>query len=148
MVIYYVDDDPEDLDVLAEIGISMGIEVVPIHESDEVHSKILQTDQDTTRGEAELSAAKVIFLDVNMPVKSGYELLEELKLSESLKSLPIITFSTGHDVATIEKCWQLGADMYIRKGSSLDRYKEILRQVKAIDWQSYKRSEETFVLTA
>lgn len=138
LVIYYVDDDPEDLDVLAEIGISMGIEIVPIHESDEVHSKIQQTDQ----------GPKVIFLDVNMPVKSGYDLLEEFKHSDHLKNFPIVTFSTGHDVATIEKCWQLGADMYIRKGNSLDRYKEILRQVKAIDWQSYKRSEENFVLTA
>lgn len=136
LVIYYVDDDPEDLDVLAEIGISMGIEVVPIHESEEVHTKINYTER----------GPKVIFLDVNMPIKSGYDLLEELKLSGTM-NLPVVTFTTGHDVETIEKCWQLGADMYIRKGNSLERYKEILRQVKAIDWQSYQRSEENFVLT-
>lgn len=138
LVIYYVDDDPEDLDVLAEIGIAMGIEVVPIDDSDQVYAKI----QRTSKG------PKVIFLDVNMPLKSGYDLLEEFKHSDSLHGLPIVTFSTGNDLETIEKCWQLGADMYIRKGSSLDGYKKMLRKVMDIDWQSYVRSEENFILTA
>ena len=138
LVIYYVDDDPEDLDVLAEIGISMGIEVIPIDDSEQVYSKIQHTN----------NGPKVIFLDVNMPLKSGYDLLEEFKHSDTLHGLPIVTFSTGHDLETIEKCWELGADMYIRKGSSLDGYKKILRQVMAIDWLSYKRSEENFILTA
>ena len=138
LVIYYVDDDPEDLDVLAEIGISMGIEVVPIDDSEQVYAKIQPTHQ----------GPKVIFLDVNMPLKSGYELLEEFKHSDVLHGLPVVTFSTGHDLETIEKCWQLGADMYIRKGSSLDGYKKMLRKVLDIDWQSYVRSEENFILTA
>jgi len=137
LVIYYVDDDPEDLDVLAEIGISMGIEVVPIDDSNQVYAKI----QPLRNG------AKIIFLDVNMPLKSGYELLEEIKHS-ALHRMPVVTFSTGHDLETIEKCWALGADMYIRKGSSLDGYKKMLRKVMAIDWQSYVRSEENFILTA
>jgi CheY-like chemotaxis protein len=138
LVIYYVDDDPEDLDVLAEIGISMGVEVIPIDDSDQVYTKIRHTSQ----------ASKIIFLDVNMPLKSGYEILEEFKHSATLHGLPIVTFSTGHDLETIEKCWQLGADMYIRKGSSLDGYKKMLRKVMAIDWQSHVRSEENFILTA
>jgi DNA-binding response OmpR family regulator len=138
LVIYYVDDDPEDLDVLAEIGISMGIEVIPISESDQVYAEIKHTKQ----------GPKVIFLDVNMPLKSGYDLLEEFKHSDTLHGLPIVTFSTGHDLETIEKCWQLGADMYIRKGSSLDSYKKILRRVMAIDWRSYVRNEDNFILTA
>ncbi len=146
LVIFYVDDDPEDLDVLAEVGISMGIEVVPIDDSAQVYAKIqsLLPNVDVSTS----NAAKVIFLDVNMPLKSGYDLLEELKHSDTLHGLPVVTFSTGHDLETIEKCWQLGADMYIRKGSSLDGYKKMLRKVMAIDWHSYERSEENFILTA
>lgn len=138
LVIYYVDDDPEDLDVLAEIGMGMGIEVIPIHGTNGVQDKI----------SADKEGTKVIFLDVNMPVKSGFDLLEELKHSETCQNLPIVTFSTGHDLETIEKCWQLGADMYIRKGQSVVRYKEILAQVNSIDWQHYTRNEENFILTA
>ena len=138
LVIYYVDDDPEDLDVLAEIGIAMGIEVIPISDSDQVYAQIKHTKH----------GPKIIFLDVNMPLKSGYDLLEEFKHSDTLHGYPIVTFSTGHDIETIEKCWQLGADMYIRKGSSLDSYKNILRRVMAIDWRSHVRNEENFILTA
>ncbi len=39
----------------------------------------------------------VLFLDLNMPCKNGYECLEEIKRSDELKSLPIIIFSTSYD---------------------------------------------------
>jgi response regulator RpfG family c-di-GMP phosphodiesterase len=136
LVIYYVDDDPEDLDVFAEVAISMDVEVIPINESDDVKRKILLPHD----------GVKILFLDVNMPIKSGYEVLEEFKRTESLNHFPIVTFSTGHDSETIKKCWDLGADLFIQKGNSLDRYKEILRQVKTIDWRSFKRTQEKFVL--
>jgi len=136
LIIFYVDDDPEDLDVFAETAISAGVDVVPLSDSDDIASNVLKAD----------GRDKVIFVDINMPAKSGFDLLKELRQSDDLKKLPIVAFSTGHDAVTIKKCWDFGADLFIRKGSSLEQYREILTAVEAIDWSSFTRDPKAFVL--
>lgn len=133
-LIFYVDDDPEDLDVFAETAMAMDIKVIPISDLDEMESKIMSR-----------AGLKVMFLDINMPGKSGYDVLKDIRKSNSLKNLPIVAFSTGHDAVTIKKCWDFGADLFIRKGSSLQEYQEIFKYVKAVDWSSFTRDPKAFV---
>ena len=134
-VIFYVDDDPEDLDVFAEIAMALGINVIPISDSEEMESKLNARD-----------GIKVIFLDINMPGKSGFDVLKEIRQFKDPMHVPIVAFSTGHDAVTIKKCWDFGADLFIRKGNSLEQYQDILKKVKAIDWAGFVRDPKAFVL--
>ncbi|RZJ29967.1 MAG: response regulator [Flavobacterium sp.] len=136
LIIFYADDDPEDLDVFAEIAMVSGIEVIPINDPNELHTALLNAPPGN----------KMVFLDINMPSKSGFDLMKEIKSSDKLKRLPIVAFSTGHDAVTIKKSWDFGADLFIRKGNSLSQYKEIFQKVKKIDWQNFQRDPKEFVL--
>ena len=57
----------------------------------------------------------VVFLDMNMPRKNGFECLEEIKRTEKLKSIPVILFSTSFDQDIVNMLYQKGAQYYIQK---------------------------------
>src|SRR4051812_1809722 len=57
----------------------------------------------------------VLFLDLNMPRKTGYECLDEIKLNHKLKNLPVIIFSTSFDHDVVDALYKKGAHYYVRK---------------------------------
>ena len=77
----------------------------------------------------------IVFLDLSMPRKTGFECLTEIKGSEKLKNITVIVFTTsfarGIDfeqglIGTLEK---IGAEEYIRKPSSFEELKQIISRV-------------------
>ena len=57
----------------------------------------------------------LLFLDINMPRKNGFECLVEIKRNEDMKSLPVIIFSTSDNERDIKEAFDAGADLYIVK---------------------------------
>ena len=72
----------------------------------------------------------LILLDLNLPKKSGSEILEEIKLDPSLKSIPVVILTTSTAEQDILQSYQLHANCYITKPVDLDQF---LKVVKAID---------------
>ena len=70
----------------------------------------------------------LIFLDLNMPKKNGYECLKEIKNNYLWKQIKTIILSTTSDTAQIKKCYFLGADTFITKASDFDEFKLNLGQ--------------------
>lgn len=70
----------------------------------------------------------VLFLDLNMPRKNGFECLSEIKLSEKLKKLPVIVFSTSFEQEVVNQLYQNGAQYFIRKPSEFSQFKKIIQQ--------------------
>jgi CheY-like chemotaxis protein len=70
----------------------------------------------------------VIFLDLNMPVMSGIELLSELKKQELLKDIPVIIFSTSQLEDIKREAKNSGAYDYISKPNNFNELKGILRK--------------------
>lgn len=68
----------------------------------------------------------VVFLDINMPRKNGFECLSEIKQSEKLKQLPVIMFSTSFEQEVINQLYQNGAQYFIRKPSEFSQFKKII----------------------
>jgi chemotaxis family two-component system response regulator Rcp1 len=72
----------------------------------------------------------LILLDLNLPKKGGREVLEEIKGSPTLKSIPIVILTTSASEADILRSYQLHANCYITKPVDLDGF---LSVVKSID---------------
>ena len=68
----------------------------------------------------------VLFLDLNMPRKSGLECLTEIKVTEELKHLPIIIFSTSLDLEVVDSLYEKGANYYIRKPGDFSALKKVI----------------------
>jgi chemotaxis family two-component system response regulator Rcp1 len=72
----------------------------------------------------------LILLDLNLPKKSGRDILEEIKLDPSLKSIPVVVLTTSAAEEDIFRSYQLHANCYITKPVDLDQF---LRVVRTID---------------
>lgn len=70
----------------------------------------------------------VIFLDINMPVISGWHCLEEFKRSQQLKNVPIYIYTTSSHKKEKERAMQMGATGFITKPSDFKELIEILRK--------------------
>lgn len=72
----------------------------------------------------------VILLDLNMPRMNGTEFMKIAKADESLKTIPIIVFTTSNTEHDITQSFELGAAGYMVK--SVD-YHKFIETIKTID---------------
>jgi CheY-like chemotaxis protein len=70
----------------------------------------------------------VLFLDLNMPRKNGFDCLSEIKDSEKLNSLSVIIFSTSYEPEVVSLLYKNGAHYYIRKPNSYGQLKKLIHQ--------------------
>ncbi|RVT72247.1 response regulator [Flavobacterium sufflavum] len=84
---------------------------------------------------AETVLPNIIFLDLNMPLKSGIECLKEIKADSKFKDIVIAIYSTSSSEEDIENTFVLGANIYIKKPNNFGKLKEILSEVVTLNWQ-------------
>lgn len=76
----------------------------------------------------------ILFLDLSMPRKTGFECLTEIKENIKLKSLPVLVFTTsfgrGFDFekSLIDTLTRIGAEEYIRKPGDFQQLKQIIHR--------------------
>jgi two-component system, chemotaxis family, response regulator Rcp1 len=72
----------------------------------------------------------LILLDLNLPKKGGWQVLEEIKADPRLKSIPVVILTTSGAEEDILRSYQHHANCYITKPVDLDQF---LKVVKTID---------------
>ena len=70
----------------------------------------------------------LILLDIQMPIKNGYETTIEIRKNNKLKNLPIIALTAGIMIGEKEKCIEYGMDDYISKPFKLLELKTIINK--------------------
>lgn len=90
----------------------------------------------------------ILFLDLNMPKKNGYECLLEIKKVQKFDNIAIAIYSTSSSEEDIENTFVQGANIYIKKPSDFNILKKILSQVVTINWQYHTSglNKENFLL--
>ena len=141
--IYLADDDADDREFFEEALKEVSI-------ATELTTTIDGVELMTTLEKAVIGPPPphVIFLDLNMPRKNGFECLEEIREHPKLKNIPIVIFSTTANENSIQKTYLLGANCYIRKPHSHQLLKKAIETVLALDFgvQNPRLSKERFVL--
>tara|TARA_Y100000114_G_scaffold11645_1_gene9305 strand:- start:26456 stop:26872 length:417 start_codon:yes stop_codon:yes gene_type:complete len=72
----------------------------------------------------------LIFLDLNLPKKSGKEVLRLVKKDEKLRGVPIIVMSTSDFREDVELCYKLYANSYLVKPSDFSMFMEMVGSIK------------------
>jgi chemotaxis family two-component system response regulator Rcp1 len=77
----------------------------------------------------------LILLDINLPKKNGYEVLEFIKKDERLKHIPVIVLSTSSSQKDVRKAYSHHANCYITKPDEIAEYFKIMHVIE-IFWLS------------
>ncbi len=90
----------------------------------------------------------VLFLDLNMPRKNGFECLAEIKKHATLKRLPVVVYSTSYDEGNADRLYESGAHWYICKPSDFEELKKAVHLAITLVKQNYKQaSRKDFLIT-
>jgi CheY-like chemotaxis protein len=71
----------------------------------------------------------LVLLDLNLPDMTGIDILQKLKSHEGLKRAPVIVLTTTDDKREIERCYELGCNVYITKPVEYDHFAHAIRQL-------------------
>lgn len=64
----------------------------------------------------------MVILDLNLPKRSGIEVLCDMKSDESLRAIPVVVFSSSTSESDVNRAYECNANCYIAKPIDLDGY--------------------------
>lgn len=113
------DDDSDDCLFFKEAldGLPLDAKLTTVHDGIELMDYL-------TANEHNLPDA--LFLDLNMPRKSGFECLSEIRSNETFRHLPIIILTTSLDMDVVNGLYVNGAHYYIRKPGEFSTLKNVI----------------------
>lgn len=71
----------------------------------------------------------LVLLDLKMPRVNGFEVLRHIKSDVSLKSIPVVMFTSSEDSGDIERCYQLGANAYVVKPVGFQGFRQAIQRI-------------------
>jgi two-component system, chemotaxis family, response regulator Rcp1 len=71
----------------------------------------------------------LILLDLNLPKKGGREVLEEIKLDPSLKTIPVVILTSSSAEEDILRSYELHANCYVTKPVGLEQFMKIVSTI-------------------
>ena len=120
------DDDIDDRmlfsDAVSELNINVDLQIV--NDGTELMNYLLTSA---------VILPEVVFLDLNMPRKNGFECLDEIKKHPVLKEIFIIIYSTTESQKEIDDVFHQQANLFIKKPNSFTELKKALSQLLTID---------------
>lgn len=123
--ILLADDDKDDCYLFREAlsELPLKTDLITVHDGEQLMDYLEKHLQ---------NLPNVLFLDLNMPKKNGFECLTEIKHTSALKDLPVVMFSTsyprdmGYEQDIIKVLYNIGAKDYIRKPEDFTKLKEVI----------------------
>ena len=82
-------------------------------------------------GTAQVNAGRalLILLDLNLPDTTGVDILRQVKENEHLKRTPVVVLTTTDDKREIQRCYDLGCNVYITKPVNYEGFSNAIRQL-------------------
>jgi CheY-like chemotaxis protein len=80
-------------------------------------------------GEVSSRRQLLILLDLNLPDMTGVDILEKVKSNVHTKRSPVVVLTTTDDEREIQRCYDLGANVYITKPVDYEGFANAIRQL-------------------
>ena len=71
----------------------------------------------------------LVLLDLNLPDMSGIDILDRIKSDEHLRRTPVVVLTTTDDKIEIQRCYDLGCNVYITKPVNYESFSDAIRQL-------------------
>jgi CheY-like chemotaxis protein len=140
--ILLVEDNPRDVQLTLR-GFAKAKITNPVHvvrDGDDALDFLFATGPYTNRRNAR--SPQIILLDLNLPKKSGIEVLQKIKANETTRDIPVIVLTASNRDRDIVECRRLGADNYIVKPVGFQNLSEVTARL-SLAWTLVKPKSDT-----
>ncbi len=72
----------------------------------------------------------LMILDLNLPKKSGFEVLRFVKRNETLKRIPVIVLSSSQNPEDVAKAYDLHANCYLTKPANFEAFIAVVQALE------------------
>ena len=119
--ILLVEDNPGDADLIQEV----------MAESEAKNEITLAMDGvEALRCLREGPRPDLILLDLNLPKKSGREVLERIKSTEDLLKIPVVVLTSSEAEIDLADAYRLHANCYLTKPGDLEEFLAVIRAIE------------------
>ncbi len=82
-------------------------------------------------GAAQSLSRMLILLDLNLPVIDGYTVLKRIKSDDRTRRIPVVILTTTDNPQEIERCYDLGCNIYVTKPVAYEQFSDALQKLGA-----------------
>ena len=113
VILIMAEDDDADFYLIRKAMEEVGVEnqVLRMRDGEELMEYLYKQINEQTLNKQPI----IILLDLNMPRKNGFEVLEEMRANEALSMIPIVVLTTSNDPRSIARCKKSGVHSFIPK---------------------------------
>src|SRR5579884_1389868 len=134
-VVLLVEDNPDDI-ALARRAITrrnLGARLEVATSGREALARLHCSDQNLPRA---------VFLDVNMPEWTGFEVLRQLRADDRTRHLPVVMLTTSTEPDDIATSYRLGANSFVTKPFDFEEFTEIFATM-TVYWAAVNEVSES-----
>ena len=84
----------------------------------------------------------IILLDLNLPKKNGFEVLDEIKTIKNLKRIPVVVLTSSNEEADLLKAYDLYANCFVNKPLDINEFYKIVQSIGNFWFSIVKLPEE------
>ena len=123
--ILLVEDNEDDIVIIQEVFADMRLATL---------INVVQDGEEALAYQQQKGKYKVarmpdlVLLDINMPKKNGFEVMQAMKADPRLRTLPVIMMTTSHREEDVVRAYEKGACSYIHKLVDLDKFKQLIKE--------------------
>ena len=71
----------------------------------------------------------LVLLDLNLPGLDGYQVLRRMKGDDRTKRIPVVILTTTDDAREVERCYDLGCNVYMTKPVDYEQFSDAIRKL-------------------
>lgn len=123
IAVLLIEDDPGDADLIAIVFQRQRetIQLKIVHDGEEAIAYLRQKTDEVL--------PDLILLDLNLPGKSGREVLKAIKSDEQLKQIPVVILTASKAPEEVLTSYKLGANAYLTKPAGLAGFTTIIESI-------------------
>lgn len=128
VTILLIEDDPGHARLIEKNVRRAGVnnEIVPFTDGTTACAYLFGRDAGGARSAHQ---SLLVLLDLNLPDMSGIDILKRIKEDEHLKRVPVVVLTTTDDKTEIQRCYDLGCNVYITKPVDYEGFATAIRQL-------------------
>lgn len=141
IAIYYTDDDQDDInfftDAVDKIASDLNL-IINLH--------IFTSGESYLQAIADNALSNgILFLDITLPTKSGFDVLEALSNHPEKNSYPVIMYSSSIDEDFMKRSQLFGASKYVIKPYHFNDLMKMITHIITTDWQTHQVTAQNFI---